>query len=144
LAAPASRAHALALLAVLARFSSRWLIDDVVVRVHAARRVPVHRIALVPGWIHAAQGVVEHVAVRVEALAAERVLNEWIHAEKTAQRRVVGAAVHVDEAVRVEMFVGREAAGGRGVLAAVQQVAAIPESNAYRPKSSMQKLPQPW
>jgi hypothetical protein len=89
----------LALLAVLARRRGLWLADDIAVRVHAARRVLVHGIALVAGRIHAAQGVVEHIAVAIEVLAVQRVLDQRIHAQKAAQRRVVGAAVHVDEAV---------------------------------------------
>jgi hypothetical protein len=37
-----------------------WLADDIAVRIHAARRVFIHRVALVAGRIHTAQGVVEH------------------------------------------------------------------------------------
>jgi len=57
-----------------------------------------------------AQGVVEHVAVAVEALRGLRELHDGIGREETPEFRVVDPAVHVDQAQLVQVLVAGEAA----------------------------------
>jgi len=73
----------------------------------------------IPAGVGQADGVVQHIAVAVVALAVVGELDEGVGGEKTPQIRVIDPSVHVDQADAVQVFVSGEAPGfdavrGRG------------------------------
>ena len=63
-----------------------------------------------PGGVCEVQRVVHHIAVAVEILRILGDLDDGVRAEHAAELGVVDAAVHVDEAAVVELFVAGVAA----------------------------------
>lgn len=63
----------------------------------------------IPGRIRPRQRIVADVRIRIDALAAQRVADDRIHAQEPAQVVVEDATLHVDQLHRVGVLVTGEA-----------------------------------